>query len=119
MEISDIVLYKQHHSRVNNYDLIRVNNKIIPFKPKTSILGVELDNQMTLKNTLFTDTILPCGTRGCVLKVLLSAEASQTKEARILAQIKADITTPTTHELHVILQSDNTSWYTKMTKYFR
>ena len=50
MEKSAIVLYKQHHSRVNNYDPIRVNNKTIPFKPKTSILGVELDRKMTLKN---------------------------------------------------------------------
>ena len=49
MEKSAIVLYKQHHSRINNYNPIRVNNKIIPFKLETSILGVVVDNKMTLK----------------------------------------------------------------------
>ena len=50
MDKSAIVLYHQHHSKVNNYDPIRVNNKIIPFKSKTSILGVQFDKKLTLKN---------------------------------------------------------------------
>ena len=49
IEKSAIVLYKQHHSRVNNYNPIRVNNNIILYQPKTSILGVEIDSKMTLK----------------------------------------------------------------------
>ena len=57
--------------------------------------------------------------RGCVLIVNLSAEASDTKKEEKLAQVKADITTPTTHELVVTLQADSASWYTKMTKIFR
>ena len=48
MEKSAIVLYKQHHSRVNNTNPIRVNNKIIPYKSNTNILGVNIDCKMTL-----------------------------------------------------------------------
>ena len=54
MEKSAIVLYKQHHSRVNNTNPIRVNNKIIPFKPNTNILGVNIDSKMTLKKHITT-----------------------------------------------------------------
>lgn len=61
----------------------------------------------------------PCGIRGCVLTVNLSAEATDSKREETLAQVKADITTPTTHELVVTLQADCSSWYTKMTKIFR
>ena len=50
MDKSAIVLYKQTPSRINNYNPIRVNNEIIPFKTKTSILGVEFDSKLTLKN---------------------------------------------------------------------
>ena len=50
MDKSAIVLYHQHHSKINNYEPIRVNNKIIPFKSKTSILGVEFDKKLTLTN---------------------------------------------------------------------
>ena len=50
MDKSAIVLYKQSPSRINNYNPILVNNKIIPLKTKTSIFGVEFDSKLILKN---------------------------------------------------------------------
>ena len=47
---SAIVLYNQIPRRVSNYDPISINNKIIPFKYNTRILGVEFDYKLTLKN---------------------------------------------------------------------
>ena len=50
MEKSSIVLYKQHPSRVKNYDPIRINNKVIPFKFQADILGVKFDHNLSLRS---------------------------------------------------------------------
>ena len=50
MEKSAIVLYKQHPSRVKNYTPIKINNKTIPFKFNSSILGVNMDYNLTLRD---------------------------------------------------------------------
>ena len=50
MEKFSIVLYKHHPTKVKKYDPIRINNKVIPFKFQSDILGVKFDYNLSLRN---------------------------------------------------------------------
>ena len=50
MEKYAIVLYKQYPTKVKNYDPIKINNKEIPFKFQSNILGVKLHYNLSLRN---------------------------------------------------------------------
>ncbi|KAB7494328.1 UNVERIFIED_CONTAM: hypothetical protein RMT77_016786 [Armadillidium vulgare] len=59
----------------------------------------------------------PCGLRGSVLRIILADEWPTTET--LLVEVKADLSTPTTHQLEVTLRPDPVSWYTKMSYIFR
>ena len=51
---SGVTLFHQHRSSIQGQPLIRVNGETIPYKDTSKILGIELDNKLTLKKHINT-----------------------------------------------------------------